>query len=286
MKLTPENVDAAHEMLNSGTHQILYSVPPGLEGAGTRYCAALITEGVRTFFEIRRADGESIRALYGSETQIQRRDVYSGREVAEMLRNTAADPASAAELAPLYGPRQLSTHDQLKLIETRNNQFRAAYGTAWQALDRDAMRAACDDFRAATRPWLHAERYTRADMTTIARNVRGEAHPPRFYARSRYRCGHPAKGFGAHVTAEKRLREGMAELAAVPGFTPRDRRQLVPVKLRNGRRYNIRRGELFNPLHGRFLHPINPKGQEMRCSVYREEVVAIMPERKREPQPC
>jgi hypothetical protein len=165
-----------------------------------------------------------------------------------------------------------------------NDRLRERYGAAWPARDWPAIRAALAEFHAARKPWLCAAHYNHGDAAVICRNARGEPHPPRWrivHLSRPTRGQRRERGFAAHIAAEKALREGMANLAALPGFDPRDLRPLIPVKVFNGRRYVIRRGELMNPLSGRFLHPINPKGQEMRGrSIFRTDVTAIIQERR------
>lgn len=85
------------------------------------------------------------------------------------------------------------------------------------------------------------------------------------------------RGFPAHVATERRMREKLAQLRALPGFDPNETRETVPVMV-NGKRRKVRREDLFGLSVG-WIHPVGAKGRPMRRSVPFERITEILPER-------
>jgi hypothetical protein len=237
----------------------IFAKPPTLFGGG-------IDPNPRLTFIMRRADGEVIPGSWNSTRASVERDIYGAEDLGRQLAATI-EAGGTVEAGPCFGPWQPTNNDWLHCWERHADHFRDTYRTAWQARDWPTVREACRAFRDEFPAWMR-ERLTgdiRSSSTVIARNMRGEPHPPRWQIASRSGGGRSnrVQGFAAYVKIERATLDGLTALHDLPGFDFADPRTAIPVILRwTGQVRHVAKAELHAPL-SQFLHPVKPNGSPM-----------------------
>lgn len=257
----------------------LFAKPPTLLSGG-------VDPNPRRTFIMRRTDGEDMPGSWGSTRASVERDIYGPDDLGRQLAATI-EAGGAVEAGPYFGPWQPTNNDWLHCWDIHADRFRDSYRTAWQARDWATVREACRVFRDEFPAWMRS-RLTgnlRGSSTVIARNMRGEPHPPRWHMANRAGRGwaRRAQGFASYLKTERATLDGLAALRALPGFDHADARDVIPVVLRwTGQVRHVARAELYAPL-AQFLHPVKPDGSAMprARSFQRSEVASIKPAGRR-----
>ena len=236
----------------------------------------------RRTFLLSLANGEAMAASWGQTQAVREYDGYGPDYLAGQFRQHL-EAGWTIEAGAFYGPHAPTLQDKIAAADTARDAFRTRYGAAWAARDFAAMGEAARLFRVEFPDWTtDGDPMLHDSAATMARNVRGEEHPPRVRARWNYRHTSTRKGFAAHVERERVLRDTLAKLRALPGFDPEDDRDVIPVVMQwtGGKVRHFRRSELFAP-SGQFLHPVKPSGEAMprARSEYRDRVESIKPAR-------
>ncbi len=236
----------------------------------------------RHTYAMRRLDGAEMSAAWGSTTLMQTRDVYGPADLVAQITGTL-DKSGKVAVAPFYGPHIPTNSDKIWAWDLHTDALKARYSAAYAARDWAGVREALRLFYAEFPRWaVSGSGDLRSSTTVIARNMRGEKHPPRWHVASRYRHGRGGKGFAAHVAIERATLDSLAQLHALPGFTLDDDRAVIPVVMRwTGQARHFTRAELYAP-GGRFLHPVKPDGTPMprARSEDRSAVASIKPARR------
>ena len=186
----------------------------------------------------------------------------------------ALQPADAREYRREKEARERAEREaDSQYFEDVRESFDSRYRVAWEARDWEAVRAAVEHARAAFRP-LEGKYGTARQLITHRAHVIREGSPPRYPATPRH-----AKGFAQHVTRERALVERLAWLQTLPGFALTDRRDVVTVKDRTGRRLRVSGRALRDFRRGDYVDRVNREGvvTSRTGTVWRHQIAAVIP---------
>lgn len=161
--------------------------------------------------------------------------------------------------------------------------FDDAYTAAIAAGCWPAVQRACDALR---RAWPYEQ-----PRSTIKARIRMLTDGPadRREGGGFRRWGTVRRGFKSHVAAEKELQRRRDVLAAIPGFDPNDRRDVVPVKTGGGKIVKVCGASLRGDRSmGDWVRRVNDKGQIIlrgrNTTVGMHSIVEIVPAKVRKPK--
>ena len=186
----------------------------------------------------------------------------------------ALQPADAREYRREKEARERAEREaDSQYFEDVREGFESAYRAAWEARDWEALRAAVEHCHAAFRP-LVGKYGTARQLITHRAHVIREGSPPRYPAKPRH-----AKGFAHHVTRERALVERLAWLQTLPGFALTDRRDVVTVRDRTGRRLRVSGRALRDFRRGDYVDRVNREGvvTSRTGTVWRHQIAAVIP---------